>query len=73
VLVLSRKAGESIIIAGDIVITVVDIGRGRVQIGIDAPAQVPVYRHEIVARMIAAGELEELDQAAGGRGTAVAR
>jgi len=59
VLVLSRKAGESIVIAGEIVVTVVELGRGRVQIGIDAPAHVSVYRNEIVERMIAAGEWTE--------------
>ncbi len=58
-LVLSRKIGESIVIAGDIVVTVVELGRGRVQIGIDAPSHVPVYRNEIVERMIASGEWSE--------------
>ncbi len=46
-------------IAGDIVVTVVELGRGRVQIGIDAPSHVPVYRNEIVERMIASGEWNE--------------
>ena len=62
-LVLSRKIGESIVIAGDIVVTVVELGRGRVQIGIDAPTHIPVYRQEIVRRMIACGELSDLGQA----------
>lgn len=52
-LLLSRKIGESIVIAGDIVVTVVELGRGRVQIGIEAPAHIPVYRNEIVQRMAA--------------------
>lgn len=60
-LVLSRKPRESIVIGEDIVITIVDIGRGRVQIGVRAPAYVPVYRQEIVDRMVANGEIDALD------------
>ena len=60
-LVLSRKAQESIIIGDDIVVTIVDIGRGRVQVGIRAPSSVPVYRQEIIERMIANGEIDELE------------
>lgn len=57
-LVLSRKPGESIMIAGEIVVTVVEMGRGRVQIGVRAPNDVPIYRQEIVERMIANGEID---------------
>lgn len=60
-LVLSRKPRESIVIGEDIVITIVDIGRGRVQIGVRAPSYIPVYRQEIVERMVANGEIEALD------------
>jgi carbon storage regulator len=59
-LMLSRKHGEAIVIGEDIVITIVEISRGRVQIGIQAPSYVPVYRKEIVERMIAKGEIEPL-------------
>ena len=38
-LVLSRKPGESIVIDGGVVVTVLDIGRGRVQVGITARAK----------------------------------
>ncbi|HEY2883347.1 MAG TPA: carbon storage regulator CsrA [Pirellulales bacterium] len=50
-LVLSRKAGQSIVIAGDIVVNVVEIGRGRVQIGVSAPAHLPIHREEIHRRI----------------------
>ncbi len=33
-LVLSRKQGQSIVIANDIVVNIIDIGHGRVQIGV---------------------------------------
>ncbi len=47
-LVLSRRIGEEIVI-GDatIRITVVDLGRNRVRLGIDAPENVVVDREEI--------------------------
>lgn len=60
-LMLSRKMGESIVINDDVVITVVEVGRGRVQIGVRAPSYVPVYREEIVRRMVANGEIEPLE------------
>jgi carbon storage regulator len=50
-LVLSRKQGESIVIANDIVVNIVDIGRGRVQIGVTAPSHYSVNREEIHRRI----------------------
>lgn len=46
-LVLSRKVGEVIRISDDIIITVVDIDRGKVRLGFDAPQKTPIYREEI--------------------------
>lgn len=47
-LVLSRKPGQSIIINGNIRITIVESDRGKVRVGIEAPADIPVLREEIV-------------------------
>ena len=47
-LVLSRKLGEKIYIGDNICITVVDIDRGKVRLGIEAPRSVPVYRQELL-------------------------
>jgi carbon storage regulator len=47
-LVLSRKLGEKIHIGENICITVVDIDRGKVRLGIEAPRSVPVYRQELL-------------------------
>lgn len=57
-LVLTRRIGESIVIANDIRITVVALGNGRVKIGIEAPSGVSVDRSEIHERKMAeaAGE-----------------
>ncbi|HUE75107.1 MAG TPA: carbon storage regulator CsrA [Pirellulaceae bacterium] len=46
-LVLSRKRDESIVIAGNITITVVDIRGDKVRLGIVAPSEVPVHRREV--------------------------
>jgi len=48
-LVLSRKKNESIIIDGNIVITVVEIRGDKVRLGINAPKEVPIHRSEIHA------------------------
>jgi carbon storage regulator len=47
-LVLSRKLGEKIHIGDNICITVVDIDRGKVRLGIEAPRNIPVYRQELL-------------------------
>jgi carbon storage regulator len=52
-LVLSRKPGQSIVIGGDIVVNIVEIGRGRVQVGVAAPPHVTVHSEEIQQRICA--------------------
>ena len=47
-LVLTRKIGEKIRIGDDITITVIDIGRSRVKVGIEAPAGHRILREELV-------------------------
>jgi carbon storage regulator len=49
-LVLSRKRNERIVIDGNIVITVVQVGPNQVKIGIEAPQEVSVMREEILHR-----------------------
>ena len=50
-LVLSRKLGEKIFIGDNICITVVDIDRGKIRLGIEAPRTVPIYRQELLPRL----------------------
>ncbi|RLT20323.1 MAG: carbon storage regulator [Planctomycetota bacterium] len=47
-LVLSRKLGEKIYIGDNICITVVDIDRGKIRLGIEAPRDVSIYRQELL-------------------------
>jgi carbon storage regulator len=49
-LVLSRKQNEEIQIGNGIKVVVVDIGGGKVRIGIEAPKEVVVLRGELVDR-----------------------
>lgn len=46
-LVLTRKAGESIVIGDDVVITVLEIKGGQVRLGVEAPREVTVHRMEV--------------------------
>ena len=51
-LVLSRKAEESMYIGDDIKITVLDIRGGQVRIGITAPQDIKIHREEVYQRII---------------------
>ncbi|PWG60984.1 carbon storage regulator [Sediminicurvatus halobius] len=46
-LILSRRAGETILIGDDIRVTVSAIQGGQVRVGIDAPAEVRIVRGEL--------------------------
>ncbi|HEX4266138.1 MAG TPA: carbon storage regulator CsrA [Verrucomicrobiae bacterium] len=46
-LILSRKTSESIVIDGRIHVKIVRVEGEVVKIGIEAPADVPVHRHEV--------------------------
>lgn len=59
-LALTRKKNESVVINGDVKIVVVEIRGDKVRLGIEAPADVPVYRSEVWAK-IQAGENARLE------------
>ncbi|MCW8896367.1 MAG: carbon storage regulator CsrA [Sulfurimonas sp.] len=46
-LVLSRKADESIILGEDIIIKVISIEKGVVKLGVEAPKNVSIVRNEL--------------------------
>jgi carbon storage regulator len=50
-LVLSRKKNESIVINGNITVTVVFVGSDKVRLGVTAPEEVPVNRGEVQERI----------------------
>jgi carbon storage regulator len=47
VLVLTRRSEESIVIGGNIVITVLGVEGDKVKVGIDAPREVQILRKEL--------------------------
>ena len=56
-LVLSRKVGERVVIAGGIVVEVLEVNGRRIRLSVEAPPGVSIWREEL-------GELKE---AAAGR------
>jgi carbon storage regulator len=46
-LVITRKAGERINLGDDIIVTVLEVSGSSVRIGIEAPSDVRIFRHEI--------------------------
>jgi carbon storage regulator len=62
-LVLSRRTNESIIINGNITITVLEIRGDHTRLGIDAPREISIHREEIHA------ELARANKEAAGAGT----
>ena len=50
-LVLSRRASQSIVIGEDIVVTVLDVRGDQVRLGISAPRHLAVHREEVFAQI----------------------
>jgi len=53
-LVITRKADESIIIGDNITITILDTGNS-VRVGIEAPSDISIHREEIYQRIAGTG------------------
>lgn len=49
-LILTRRLGESIIIEDNIKITVVDINKQQIKLGIDAPKHITINREEVAKK-----------------------
>jgi carbon storage regulator len=72
-LVITRKTDESLIIADNIEITVLEISKDRVKIGVSAPRDISIIRQELIkaqdaniesAQNISKGALDALMKAA---------
>jgi carbon storage regulator len=55
-LVLNRKIGQRVLLGDEIVITVVKVNGSGVRIGIEAPAEVPILREELLEKFGAMGD-----------------
>lgn len=51
-LVLARKKGQSIIIGGEIKVTVVEVSGETVRLGIEAPTSLEIFREEIYREIV---------------------
>jgi carbon storage regulator len=50
-LVVSRRAGESVVIGDDVTVSVLEVRGDVVRIGIDAPRSIAVHRAELLAQL----------------------
>ena len=46
-LIITRRAGEKVMVGDDVVVHVMEIVGNTVRVGIEAPRALPVYREEI--------------------------
>ncbi|MFM8288566.1 MAG: carbon storage regulator CsrA [Planctomycetaceae bacterium] len=69
-LVLSRRKDERIVIGGSIVITVIEVKGDKVRLGIEAPKEVSVHRHEVHSAIVEEQRLAESGPNGAGAGVA---
>ncbi len=62
-LVLTRKAGESIVIGNEVVITVLEVRGGQIRLGVDAPRNLAVHRAEIYQQVMEENQAASIDAA----------
>ncbi|MBA1194969.1 carbon storage regulator CsrA [Pseudomonas entomophila] len=55
-LILTRKAGETIVINENTRVTVLSVKGNQIRLGVEAPEDVPVHRQEIHERIKAEAE-----------------
>ena len=62
-LILTRRAGETVMVGSDITITVLGVKGNQVRIGINAPKDVAVHREEIYERIQSEKSAKAAEQA----------
>ncbi|HTO01942.1 MAG TPA: carbon storage regulator CsrA [Microthrixaceae bacterium] len=65
-LILSRRSNQSIVIGGNIVVTVLETSGDQVRLGIEAPREVTVHREEVHREILEENRLAANTAAAAG-------
>ena len=50
-LILTRRIGESVVIGGDVTVTLLGVKGNQARLGVDAPKDIAVHREEIHERI----------------------
>jgi len=50
-LILTRKLGESIIIDENVKISIIEINKNNIKIGVNAPKELSIYREEVFLKI----------------------
>jgi carbon storage regulator len=50
-LILTRKLGESIIVGENIQISIIDINKKNIKLGVNAPKSIAVFREEVFVKI----------------------
>ena len=50
-LILTRRVGQTVMIGQDIAVKIVEVKKGQVRLGIEAPREVAVHREEVHERI----------------------
>jgi len=58
-LVLSRKVNEEIVIDNNIRVKLLEVGPGRVRLGVSAPREIPIQRAELSPTESRSGQREK--------------
>ena len=69
-LVLTRRADQSIMIGHDVVVTVLEVRGDQVRLGIRAPREVDVHREEVFAALQSANRAAVLESGEAARSVA---
>jgi carbon storage regulator len=62
-LILTRKAGESVVLGNTIRLTVLEVSPHEVRLGFEAPAEISIYREEIYEEIARANRAAAAGQA----------
>ena len=61
-LILTRRVGESVVIGGDVTVTVLGVKGNQTRLGVNAPRDIAVHREEIYERIKREQDAVEADR-----------